>query len=102
MSEEQAIPVTIKILDKEYKLACKPDEEEGLVMSAQYLDAKLREMRQRTSGLNSDRLAIVTALNITHELIQLRRDVHQLSRLEDSLAEIEGTIVQALSSADND
>jgi cell division protein ZapA len=66
-------PVTVHILDREFHVACAPEERPGVVAAARYLDDKMREMRNaaRTAGL--DRIAILAALNISHELLDVRR-----------------------------
>ena len=63
-------PVTIKILGKEYCIACPPEEKEGLEDSARYLNEKMTEIRERGRTASSDNIAIMAALNITHELLQ--------------------------------
>ena len=48
MSQEQdsSVPVSVYILDKEFRVACREGEEDGLRASAQYLDRRMREIRQ--------------------------------------------------------
>jgi cell division protein ZapA len=70
---EGNIPVSVRILDKEYRVACKEDEREGLLASAQYLDRRMREIRQSGRVIGSDRIAVIAALNIAHELLEQRR-----------------------------
>jgi len=75
VSEEQndSIPVTVHIMDKEYRIGCKEGEQEGLIASAQYVDRRMREIRQSGRVIGSDRLAVMAALNIAHELLDQRR-----------------------------
>ncbi|MDH5396008.1 MAG: cell division protein ZapA [Gammaproteobacteria bacterium] len=61
--------ITIHILDKEYRIACQEDERHDLQRSADYLDKKMREIRDSGKIIGSDRIAIMAALNITHELL---------------------------------
>jgi cell division protein ZapA len=63
-------PVTVNLLGKEYRVACPPEEREGLLQSAAYLDEKMREIRDRGRTTGSDNIAIMAALNITHDLMQ--------------------------------
>jgi cell division protein ZapA len=77
-----AVPVTVRILDKEYRVACEPHEQEGLVESARLLDHRMREIRQTGRVIGTDRIAVMAALNIAHELLQSRRD--RASSDEDS------------------
>ena len=72
MKQEQ-IPVTVRILDKEYRVACGPQEQEGLLESARLVDRRMREMRKSWRIIGADRIAVMAALNIAHELIQLRQ-----------------------------
>lgn len=62
----------IKLFGKEYRVACKPEEREDLLESVAYLDAKLRDAAQR-SGASGEKLAIMTALNVTHEFLIFQR-----------------------------
>ncbi len=61
--------VTIHILDKEYLIACSEDERHDLLRSAEYLDKKMREIRDSGKIIGSDRIAVMAALNISHELL---------------------------------
>jgi len=72
MKQEQ-IPVTVRILEKEYRVACSPLEQEGLLASAQLVDRRMREMRQSGRIIGPERIAVMAALNIAHELLQLRQ-----------------------------
>ena len=62
--------LTIKILDKEYMFACKEDEEDGLRQAAAYLDKSMKKIRSTGKVHGPDRIAVMAALNITHELLQ--------------------------------
>jgi cell division protein ZapA len=61
--------ITIHILDKEYMIACSEDERHDLLRSADYLDKKMREIRDSGKIIGSDRIAVMAALNISHELL---------------------------------
>ncbi len=62
-------PINISILDKDYKVACPVDEQSALLASAKYLDGKMREVRDKGSIIGSERIAVITALNIVNELL---------------------------------
>jgi len=62
-------PIIINILEKEYRVACPEDEREALLESARYLNGRMREVRDAGKVIGMDRIAIMTALNITHELL---------------------------------
>lgn len=61
--------ITIHILDKEYMIACEEEERHDLQRSADYLDTKMREIRDSGKIVGSDRIAVMAALNISHELL---------------------------------
>jgi len=65
--------VTIKILDHYYKIKCPPNEAHDLQEAAQHVDDHMRKVRQAGNVTSPDRLAVVTALNISSELMALRK-----------------------------
>lgn len=64
------IPVTVHILEKEYRVVCPREEEPGLLSSAQFLDEKMREIRSGGKIIGTDRIAVMAALNLAHELLE--------------------------------
>jgi cell division protein ZapA len=74
MSEDKLSRVSVRLLDREYQVACPVDERSDLLDSAEYLDAKMREIRDSGSVVGLDRVAVISALNIANELIKLRRN----------------------------
>ncbi len=65
-------PVSVSILDREYLIACTPEERPGLIAAASYLDGRMRELRSASRAPGLDRIAVLAALQIAHELIGLR------------------------------
>ena len=61
--------VTVHILDKEYSIICPPEERGNLISAARYLDGKMREIRSGGKVIGADRIAVMAALNITHDLL---------------------------------
>jgi cell division protein ZapA len=64
--------VTVKILEKEYHVTCPPEERPALVDSAEYLNRKMREIRDSGKVIGLDRIAVMAALNIVNELLRAR------------------------------
>ncbi|THF63990.1 cell division protein ZapA [Pseudothauera nasutitermitis] len=62
----------IRLLGKEYQVACRPEERDALLAAVALLDDRLAEVARRT-GSSGERLAIMTALNIVHEHLQQQR-----------------------------
>ena len=87
--------VSVKILDKEYQVACPPEEVDALTASARYLDAQMSEIRDTGKVFGLDRIAVMAALNIANELLSSKGRVDELSDvMQDrvhSLAERVGT-----------
>lgn len=72
-------PVSILILDREFLIACTPEERAGLLDAAAMLDVKMREVRSSARGAALDRIAVLTALNLAHELLTLQREGNAVS-----------------------
>lgn len=70
MSREVAVPVTVHILEKEYRVACAEQEKDALIAAAHYLSGKMKEIRDTGKVVGLERIAVMAALNITHELLQ--------------------------------
>jgi cell division protein ZapA len=71
--------LTIQILDKEYRVACGPEEEQALLEAARYLSKKMQEIRDKGRVIGVDRIAVMAALNLAHDLLQC-----QAGSLQDS------------------
>ena len=67
-------PVTIRILDREYTVGVAEHERASLNAAARMLDQRMRELRGSNKMVAPDRLAVLTALNLAHELQQLRQE----------------------------
>lgn len=84
--------VCVRILDKEFQVACKADEKEALLAAAHELDSRMRKVRNSGSVIGVDRMAVMVALNLCHELQQVREQQvaspasdEALSRLAEKL-----------------
>jgi len=60
---------TVNIMGKEYLVACTEEEERDLIRSADFLDKKMREIRDSGKIIGTDRIAVMAALNIAHDLL---------------------------------
>lgn len=73
--------VTIKILEKEYNVACPLEEKPSLVASAELLNAKMREIRDSGKVVGLDRVAVMAALNLANELLKARGQDEELKNI---------------------
>ena len=70
MNNSRNVPVQVQILDREYRVACQPGEEDALLASARFLDQKMREIKSSGKVIGNDRIAVMVALNLAHELLE--------------------------------
>jgi cell division protein ZapA len=61
--------IEISILGRSYKVACSRDEESALIAAADYLDEKMREIRDSGKVIGAERIAIMAGLNLAHDLM---------------------------------
>lgn len=69
---ESTPPIKVHILGKEYPIACSPEEQHELLIAARYLDDKMRKIRDSGRVIGTERIAVMAALNIAHELLQAK------------------------------
>jgi cell division protein ZapA len=79
MAEESSVTVNVKLLDREFLVGCRPEEREGLLAAVELLNRKLRDVRHTARSPGYDRIAVLAALDITHELLMLQRSQNRLS-----------------------
>ena len=90
--------VTVQILDKEYSIICPQEERSNLISAARYLDGKMREIRSSGKVIGADRIAVMAALNITHDLLhnQERPDAPSGGATREQVRELLERVDQAL------
>jgi cell division protein ZapA len=76
----QSVAVDVHILDKEYRVMCPPEERDALIASARQLDARMREIRDHGRVIGTERIAVMAALNIVHELMQRETTQHEFDQ----------------------
>lgn len=64
--------VSVRILDKEYLVACPYEERSALLDAAQHLDTRMREVRDTGKVVGLDRIAVIAALNLANELLRVQ------------------------------
>lgn len=101
MSTEQ-LTTSVTIMDKEYRITCPASQQDALIQAANYLDQKMRTIRDSGKVVGADRIAVMAALNITHERLatdlenksmenetkqQIQKVEHLTMQLESALAQ---------------
>ncbi|HVJ37498.1 MAG TPA: cell division protein ZapA [Stenotrophomonas sp.] len=89
-------PVSVHILDREYTVGVTAEERDSLLAAARLLDARMREIRGSNRMVALDRLSVLAALNLAHELQQLREEQ---GRQQRELARTLGELNRRLDSA---
>ncbi|WP_018880410.1 cell division protein ZapA [Thioalkalivibrio sp. ALE9] len=69
----QSEPVRVSIMGKEYQIACPPDERADLFASASLIDERMRELRDGGRIVGAERIAVMVALNLAHELLECQQ-----------------------------
>jgi cell division protein ZapA len=73
----QPSAVEVKILDKEYQVNCPPSDQEALMKSARYLDESMRKIKDRGNIHGAEKIAVMAALNITHDMLRKNRLINE-------------------------
>ena len=75
--------IKIKILEKEYDIACPQDERTELLDSAELLNERMRSIRDSGKVIGLDRIAVMSALNLAHEVVRLKNSTGLLDESKD-------------------
>lgn len=87
--------INVVILDKEYLVSCDPEETEPLRQAVEFLNQQMTELKTSGSVVGSERVAIMTALNLANELLIYKREKN------DYTSTIDNTIKRVQSKIDN-
>jgi cell division protein ZapA len=89
--------IDIEILGRAFTVACSDEEREGLLHAVAYLDEKMRDIRDAGKIVAIERIAIMAALNITHEFLNTQSGGIQVGEIKRRISNIEDQIDEALS-----
>ncbi|MGB5256079.1 MAG: cell division protein ZapA [Woeseiaceae bacterium] len=96
---DQFAQVSVRILDKEYQVACPPEERTDLLDSAEILNSRMREIRDSGRIVGLDRIAVMAALNMANDLLHAKaRDEELEGGISHRLKIISDRVDHALSS----
>ena len=73
-------PISVSILDRVYQFTCQPDERKALKKAALFLDERMRTVKGVGRLMTLERIAVMTALNLSNELLELQ--AHEEQRVE--------------------
>lgn len=93
--ERKAEPVNVRILDREYTVGVTAEERDSLVAASRVLDSRMRELRGNNRMVAMERVAVLAALNLAHELEILREENRSRDRaLANALDALERRLAQ--------
>jgi cell division protein ZapA len=88
----------ITLMGRQYRVACAPDEKEGLLKAVDYLDRKMQEVRDNGKVIGHERIAIMAALNIAHEFLTTKvGGAFDIAEIKRRMASMETVLERALS-----
>lgn len=91
--------IVVKIMGQEYRVKCPPDKIAELQQSAVYIDHKMQEIREGGNILSLDRVAVVAALNVAHEMLVLKKQKsNYIDLLNKRIQDLQSKIESALAS----
>ena len=90
----------INVMGREFRIACAPDEQKSLREAVDYLNRKMQEIKDQGKVSGLDRIAIMAALNISHEYLSTRFGNFDVAEIKRRMAGIETVVDQVLSEQD--
>jgi cell division protein ZapA len=90
------VRVSVRILEKEYQVACLPEERSELLDSAEFLNGKMRDIRDAGNIVGLDRIAVMAALNLAHELLKRNRNDALDTEVNERLRQMRDRVEAAL------
>jgi cell division protein ZapA len=72
LSQQEPARVSVRIMEKEFVVACPYEERSALLDAAEFLNARMREIKDSGKVVGLDRIAVMAALNLAHEFLKVR------------------------------
>jgi cell division protein ZapA len=89
--------IEINVFNKTYTLQCELDQREQLQHAASYLDEQMSKLKNLHQSISSDEIAIIAALNVTSELLELKEKEKHLNEISTTIDNIQSNINTSLS-----
>ena len=85
-------PISVNILGKEYQVACPDEEKDALIASAQLLHNNMEQIRSAGKIVGLDRIAVMAALNLAHDLISLQNNNGGMDDVNQSILQMKDKV----------
>ena len=99
---KKQVAVSIHILDKEYQISCEEEEKDLLLASAAHLNSKMREIRDLGKIIGSDRIAVMAALNITRDYLQIKPLEDEYTVISQRIGVLQNNITNTLNNVSDE
>lgn len=86
----------INVMGREFRVACPEDEQKGLLEAVDYLNKKMTGIRDNGKVIGLERIAIMAALNIAHELLSTQVGGFDIAELKRRMESMETLLDQAM------
>ncbi len=96
MSRPMPNTVVIQLMGNDYQIACPAEEEKALRASAEYLDKQMRRIREKGKIIGLERIAVMAALNLAHELLQAQTGMEQDSGADEAIKRLNSKLDKSL------
>lgn len=97
MENIKSEPISVDILDREYQFACEPGEREALKAAAVYLDERMRAIKDAGRLMALERIAVMTALNLSDELLKMQKtEKHRQENVDNRIRMLVNELDDAL------
>lgn len=93
--------IEISLLGRSFKVPCSKEEEPQLIAAVEYLDGKMRDIRENSKAIGVERIAMMAGLNIAHELLFSGADNGREAEYREKLAAMEAELDRALADQDH-
>jgi cell division protein ZapA len=94
---EASKTIEVQLLGRTYRVACEDDEREELMEAVAYLDGKMNEIRRAGKVMGAERIAVMAALNVAHELLSVRLGgTFDLGQAKRRISAIESQLDEAI------
>jgi cell division protein ZapA len=82
--DDRSLTLEVSILGRDYRVACRESERAELLQAVAFLDKRMREIRDAGKVAGSERIAVMAALNMAHELLGARNSAQSTSGFDSS------------------
>ena len=92
----EATKLKLRILNTEIQVSCKLSEQDALETAAKFINEEMQNVKQKTNTRSTEKIAIITAMNLAHELLELRKQSASVEKATDKITNLNKKLTTAL------